>query len=86
MNDPAILERLETLVLLSVPPMPRPDRETDETRVLALCDYAHTRDQIAKTIGKPLNRVDVLLNALRKEGKIRSVSKDSSTVYVRLPR
>ena len=86
MTDQAMLERLEALVLLSVPPMPKTDRETDETRVLALCDYGHTRDQIAKTIGKSLNRVDVLLNALRKDGKIRSVSKDSSTVYVRLRR
>lgn len=86
MVEQAILERLEALVQLSIPVMGEVGKETDETRVLRLCDYNHTREEIAKTIAKSLNRVDVVLNCLRREGRIRSLTKDGMTVYVRLRR
>lgn len=86
MIEKAILERLEVLVQLSIPPMESAEKETDEIKVLRLCDYNHTREDIAKEIGKSLNRVDVVLNGLRKAGKIRSVPKDGATVYVRVRR
>lgn len=84
--DKAILERLEALVQLSIPPVEEPEKETDEVRILRLCDFNHTREDIAKQISKPVNRVDVVLNGLRKAGKIRSVSKDGATVYLRFRR
>jgi hypothetical protein len=86
MTEQSILERLDALVQLSVPAMTEVEKETDETRVLRLCDYAHTREEIAKGMGKSLNRIDVVLNSLRKVGRIRSLPKDGMTVYVRLRR
>lgn len=84
--EKAMLERLDVLVQLAIPSIPAGERETDETKILRLCDYDHPREDISKEIGKPLNRVDVVLNSLRKSGKIRSAQKDGSTVYIRLRR
>ena len=84
MVEKTILERLEALIQLSIPPLQAIEKETDEIRVLRLCDYSHTREEISRSLKKSLNRVDVVLNALRKTGKIRSVSKDGSTVYIRM--
>ncbi|MCH7986508.1 MAG: hypothetical protein IH847_07985 [Acidobacteria bacterium] len=86
MIEKAILERLEALVQLSLPSVTLPDKETNEIKVLRLCDYNQTREDIAKAIGITQNQVDVLLNSLRKSGKIRSVPKDGTTVYIRLRR
>lgn len=86
MHENAITERLDVLIQLALPTLDPVEKETDESRILSLCDYQHTREQIAKKTGKSLNRVDVVLNGLRKAGKIRSVTKDGQTVYIRLRR
>jgi hypothetical protein len=86
MVDSSLTERLDALIQLLMPPVPSETRETDEIRVLRLCDHLHDREAIAKEIGKPIGRIDVILNTLRRDGRIRSVSKDGRTVYVRLIR
>jgi len=84
MLDKAILERLEALLLLSIPPVPRSAKETNEVKVLRLCDFQHSREDISKEVKISLNQVDVILNGLRKTGRIVSLSKDGTKVYLRL--
>jgi hypothetical protein len=85
-SEKEILEVLEAIVQLLLPPAVEGGRETDESRILRLCDFDHTREQIAKAINKPLNRVDVVLNSLRKNGRIKSLPRGGNTVYIRVRR
>jgi DNA-binding transcriptional ArsR family regulator len=82
----AILERLEALVHLLLPSMSGyglPEKG-DKYAVLSLCDYAHTREDIKNSLGKSQNRVDVVLNSLRKDSLIKSASRDGKIMYVRV--
>jgi len=78
-----VVERLDALIYLFLPPIPEA-KQTDERRVLELCDYGHTREEIAKDVGKPFSTIDPILSSLRKASRIRSVSRDGRTVYVRV--
>ncbi len=80
-----LIEQNEVLIQLSIPRYVRPEKVTDESRALGLCDFQHTRKEIVRKLGKPQGRVDVILNGLRKAGRIRSVTKEGQTYYVRLP-
>ena len=55
-----------------------------EQAVYNLCDMHHTRSDIASTIEKTLNDVDVTLNRLRKKGLVKPITIDDRTCYVRL--
>ena len=78
-----VVERLDALIYIFLPPIPE-GKQTDERRVLELCDYAHTREEIAEDIGKPFSTIDPILSSLRKAGRIRSVLRDGHKVYVRV--
>ncbi len=85
-TNSAILERLDALIQLLLPSTTGyalPEKG-DRFAVLSLCDYEHSREEIKKLLGKSQNRVDVVLNSLRKDGLVKSVSKNGTTLYVRV--
>ena len=84
MMEKSVLERLDALLLLSMPPVRGSAKETNEVKVLRLCDFQHTREDISKEVKISLNQVDVILNGLRKTGRIVSLPKDGTKVYLRL--
>lgn len=84
MQEKAIVERLEALLQLCLPPVPKTAKETVETKVLRLCNFQNTREEISKTLKISFNQLDVTLNGLRKAGKIVSLQRDGTTVYIRL--
>jgi len=55
-----------------------------EQAVYALCNMQYARSDIASTLNKTLNDVDVTLNRLKKKGLVKPVAIGNRTCYVRL--
>lgn len=55
-----------------------------EQAVYSLCDMQHTRKDMAMTLTKTLNLIDVTLNSLRRKGLGKPVEIGDRTCYVRL--
>ena len=82
-----IRERLDVLIHLLLAPilaMGPSVRGKVKTAVLERCDFLHTREDIANDLRVSLNQVDVTLNSLRKENRIRSVQVSGKTYYIRI--
>ena len=81
-----IVDRLDVLIHLSIPTYSESNYDFSglAVRIIELCDFEHTRNDIIKKISKPANQVDPALTKLRQSGIIRSVIKDQKTYYVRV--
>lgn len=81
----AIIQRLDVLISLSIPP-PQPTVKLGkvEQAVYSLCDMQHARRDMAMTLNKTVNLIDVTLNSLRRKGLVKPVEIGDRTCYVRL--
>ena len=79
----AIVDRLNILIELSVPPPKTEGMGKTEAKVLELCDMKNTVDDMMKKLKKTRNVIDVRLHSLRKKGLIRSIKLGKKTYYVR---
>ena len=86
MSEQDIIDRMDAILSLLLPPF-------DETKcnlrglplqVLKLCDYEHTVTDMVKVTKKSRAQVDNALSKLRKEGYIKTLTKNGLNVYVRL--
>jgi len=83
-----LIERLDILVTLSVPPLNIEGLKLGEVekQVLELCDLKNTREDMASKLRKNLKHIDKTLSGLRDKGLIRSLKTSGKTYYVRLKR
>jgi len=83
-----IVERLNILVDLSVPPLNIEGLKLGEVerQILELCDLKNTREDMASKLGKNLKHIDKTLTGLRNKGLIRSLKIAGKTCYIRLKR
>lgn len=80
-----IVERLDLLLLLSVPPF-NPEvvkLGPTESYILDLCDLQHTTEEMVAILKKSRNAVDTTLSGLRKKRLVRSLRIGSRTVHAR---
>ena len=83
----AILDRMDIVIHLLLSPIKRSEitlKGKMQKAVLELCDFGHTREDMAKRLDKSLNTIDVTLNSLRKQDFIKSVSVEGKTYYIRI--
>ena len=85
-NENRIIERLDNLMALLIPPF-------DELKysitgialeVLKYCDGENSADTITKKMKKPKNAIEKSLSKLRGMGLIKSITRDGGTYYIRL--
>lgn len=82
-----IRDRIDVMIHLLLAPIQITEpkvRGKVQQKVLTLCDFTHTREEIADELQISLNQVDVTLNNLRKKNLIRSVQVGGKTYYVRI--
>jgi len=79
----AIVDRLDILIELSVPPPKTEGMGKTEAKVLELCDIKHTANDMMKKLKKTRTLIDVTLHNLRSKGFIRSVKVGKKTYHVR---
>jgi transcription initiation factor IIE alpha subunit len=82
-----IRERIDVMIHLLLAPVQATEpnvRGKVQREVLKLCDFAHTREEIAKKLKISLNLLDVTLNKLRNKNFIRSVQVSGKTYYIRI--
>ena len=89
MNDELlklVVERLDVLIHLSIPAYTETNYNFSglPVKIIELCDFEHTRNDIISKLGKPANQIDPALTKLRQSGIIRSVIKNQKTYYVRV--
>lgn len=84
-EDP-VLSRLDVLISLLLPRMTKYAGEKSDLqrKILALCDYEHTSDEISKATKKTPNHVIKELSLLRSRGLVKTMKRDGRLVYVRL--
>ena len=78
-----IVDRFDTLIELSVPPLKTEGLGKTEAKVLELCDMKHTAKDMMKKLKKTKNLIDVTLHKLRSKGFIRSIKFGKKTYHVR---
>ena len=86
MNNGEIVERLDILILLLIPPY---EEEKYPIKglgldILRLCEMQVTANEMVKMLNKSRSVIDNTLSKLRSLGLIRSVVKESRTVYLRI--
>lgn len=79
----AIVDRLNILIELSVPPPKTEGLGKTEAKVLELCDMKHIANDMMKKLKKTKNLIDVTLHNLRSKGLIRSIKVGKKTYHVR---
>jgi hypothetical protein len=86
MSEQDIIERMDALVCLLLPPFDESKYNLKgiPIQVLKLCDYEHSVNDMINIIKKPRAQIDNALSKLRKEGYIKSISRNGSNVYLRL--
>lgn len=83
-----IIERLNILVELSVPPLNVEGLRLGkvEKQVLELCDLKNTREDMTNKLGKKITHIDKTLSGLRGKGLVRSLKIGDKTFYIRSKR
>lgn len=86
MSEQDILERMDAIVCLLLPPFDegKYGLKGIPLHVLKLCDYEHSVNDMIKIIKKPRAQIDNALSKLRKEGYIKTITRNGSSVYLRL--
>src|SRR5437762_3344329 len=83
-----IIERLDTLVLLLLPPQPSSlgvNGDSLVSQILSFCDYNHTTEEIVAATKKNTSHVAKELSLLRTKGLVKTVKRGNRSVHVRLP-
>jgi DNA-binding transcriptional ArsR family regulator len=85
-DDDPVLSRLDVLISLLLPRMAKYAGEKSELqrKILSLCDYEHSSDEISKATKKTPNHVIKELSLLRSRGLVKTMKRDGRLVYVRL--
>lgn len=78
-----IVDRLNVLIELSVPPLKTEGLGKAEAKVLELCDMKHTANDMMKKLKKTRNMIDFTLHKLRDKGLIRSIRIGKKKYHVR---
>ena len=85
-SEQDILDRMDAILSLLMPPF-------DESKyalkglplqVLRLCDFEHTVSDMVKNTKKSRPQIDNALSKLRKEGYIKTITRNGANVYLRL--
>jgi len=86
MSEKEIVERLEVLITLMIPPFNEGKYQEKglQLDILRVCDFENTVEDMERKLKKSRNIINVNLSRLRSKGLIRSASKDGSIVYLRL--
>jgi hypothetical protein len=78
-----IVDRLNMLIELSVPPPKTEGLSKTEAKVLEMCDMKNTANDMMKKLQKTRNAIDITLHNLRSKGLIRSIKVGKKTYHVR---
>jgi hypothetical protein len=83
-----IIERLNLLLVLSVPPFNIEGLKLGpvEKEVLRLCDLSHTKGEMAIALGKKSSHISKTLTGLKNRGLVKYVKIGNETYYLRVIR
>jgi hypothetical protein len=82
----SIIQRLDVMIGLLIPPSKSSTVKLGklEQAVYSLCDMQHTRRDMAASLNKTLNLIDVTLNGLKNKGLVKPIEIEDRTCYIRL--
>lgn len=83
-----MVERLDILIELSIPPMNLEGLKLGEVEksILELCDLKNTADDMASKLGKTTTHIHKTLSGLRDKNLIKSLKIGEKTFYIRTRR
>jgi DNA-directed RNA polymerase specialized sigma24 family protein len=81
-----VVERLDALIYLLLPHADSALAQVSDLQqeVLSLCDYEHTTEDISSITKKSANHINKELSLLRSKGVVKTISRGSRKVHVRL--